>query len=137
MQYLKFWRQKDYFILFGTTTKKNSTLKPQFSYGISGQSRPLSQYSGLLEFDASFEFSQWGQYWLGRIFHQSGPHKITLASGRRPRDRTLYAGLLKRQSTISAKSTTIKNIGSKSDINNVNDATQKYYFQKKVTTNVT
>ena len=68
--------------------------KPHFSYSLSGLYRPLRPKSGLLRSEASFEFSQWRQYWLGRVFHQSLPHKITLASGRRPRIRKLYAGLV-------------------------------------------
>ena len=68
--------------------------KPHFSYSLSGLYRPLRPKSGLLRSEASFEFSQWRQYWLGRVFHQSLPHKIILASGRRPRIRKLYAGLV-------------------------------------------
>ena len=66
-------------------TKEFSTLRPQFINSLTGQSRPLRPYSFLLLYGASFKFFQWGQYWLDCTFHKSWPHKITSASGRRPR----------------------------------------------------
>ena len=52
---------------------------------IQGDSKP---------FEAILNCFHWGHYWFSCILHWSWPHKITLASGRRPRVRALYVGLV-------------------------------------------
>ena len=43
---------------------------------LNGQPRSMRQDSASLASEVSFSLCHWGQNWLGRIFHQSWPHKI-------------------------------------------------------------